>query len=152
MNRFFQNLLGMKSNQVPCTRKQHCQDTVKPQIEALEGRMLLAAWISPMAIAAPVVQVQPATALRSALVGTTAPRFAGPVQTTMVKVDAAAAEEGGDDFQCGLLAHSAQHLYNIRDKFLKDGDIPQADLYDRWAEAVIDDAVDQGCIVIVTQE
>src|SRR5262245_29705659 len=87
MNRFFQNLFGTKLNQVRRTRQQRCQDWVKPQIEALEGRMLLASRITSLPVPAPIVQAQapPATALRSKHTGTT---LDGPAAGAILQIEA----------------------------------------------------------------
>jgi hypothetical protein len=146
MNRFFQNLLGTKSNQVRRTRQQRCQDTVKPQIEALEGRMLLAARITPMAIVAPVVQVQPATALRSIHPGTSVPRLVGPV-LTMVQVESNG--EGRLDESCGLWGDIAQELLDTSDDAAEAGDFEASFDSARAAHNIINSIVSEGCVVIL---
>jgi hypothetical protein len=152
MNRFFTNLFGTTSNQAARkTRHQPRQNTIGSQIEALEGRMLLAARLTATAVVAPVVQVQPATVLRSTLPGTIGPRLVGPVGGLILKIEASSgidAKGSPHDQACQKFGQTANDLQQRSLELADAGDWESSFNLAQMRDKVIDAAVDYDCVVI----
>jgi hypothetical protein len=145
MNRFFNNMFGTKFD---VTRRQHQshRNTISFQVEALEGRMLLAARVTPMG---PVVQIQdqPATALHAKLPGTFG-AAALPNNAVILNVEGGSATDKPGSKHDQMCKSMGQTANSFRQLAFQVKDVAEANQLFGKSEDIQNEMLDKGCFVV----